>query len=262
MTMANEVTGKVHKSGRVEVNEVPPDAVWRWLEKGWKDMMRAPVLSIGYGLVFVLIGAAIVLGMRALGFEAAIPASFAAFTLIAPIMAVGLYEISRRLEEGEPLKLQKILFVDTASPSQIALVGFFLMFGVLVWIRVATLLYALFSYGDYGPLSEFISFVLTEPAGLTMLVVGTLMGGAIAFAIFSISALSFPMMMDRDVDAFTAIMTSINAVIRQPATMLLWAWLIAIIVAAGVATLFVGLALAFPLLGHATWHAYKDLVPE
>jgi len=244
------------------VQRIPMEAPWTWLSAGWRDMMRAPAISLGYGLVFVAAGAAITIGLWRAGLSSLIPAAIACFALVGPVMAVGLYEVSRRLEAGEPLELGKIVAVRTQSPVQIALMGFFLMFSVLVWMRVALLLYALFASASYQPLGDFLGFALSTPAGLAMLVVGTVVGGGIAFGIYLLTALSIPLLMDRRTDAFTAIFTNLRAVKENPGPMMLWAWLIAVIVAAGVATGFVGLAVAFPLLGHATWKAYRDVVGD
>ncbi|MEM8986885.1 MAG: DUF2189 domain-containing protein [Pseudomonadota bacterium] len=242
------------------VSSLTADAPWGWLAAGWRDMQRAPVLSFGYGVAFVAIGLAITGGLWMAGLSSLIPVAIASFALAGPLMAVGLYEISRRLDAGAPLALRDIVFVKTKSPAGLALVGFFIMFALLFWARVAMLLYALFVSGAYMPLSDFTAFALTTPAGLSLLAVGTVIGGAIALAIFSVSALSIPMLMDRQTDAFTAIATSIRAVKEKPGPMLLWAWIIAVLIAAGFATLFVGLAVVFPLIGHATWRAYKDII--
>ena len=236
------------------------DAPWRWMAAGWRDLWRNPVLSLGYGAVFVAAGLAVTYGLWRIGMSALILPVAACFALFGPLLAVGLYEMSRRYETGEPIRLKDIVFVKTAAPSQLMLVSFFLMFAMLVWIRIATLLFALFVQGPPPSLTELASFVLTDPSGLAMIFVGTAVGAVIAFVIFAISAVSIPMLMHRDVDAVTAIITSVDAVRKRPGPMLLWAWLIAITVAVGSALALVGLVVAFPLLGHATWRAYREIV--
>ena len=152
------------------------------------------------------------------------------------------------------------MFVRTASVVQMGLLAFFLMFAFLVWLRMALLIYALFTYGSSMPWNEFVSFGLTTTAGLSMLAIGTLTGAFLALVVFAISAISVPILMDRDVDAITAIMASVRAVVNYPGPMLLWAWIVALFTAFGIATMFVGLIVVFPLLGHATWHAYRAIV--
>ena len=235
------------------------DAPWNWLAAGWRDIWRAPALSLGYGVTVVGGGVGILYLLNAAGYSALIPVAFGVFALVGPILAVGLYELSRRLEAGEPVGLTDILFVRTKSPVQIAYVGFALMFAVLVWIRVAIMIYALFASASYQPLGDFLGFAFSSVSGLSMLVVGAAAGGVIAFGIYLLSVLSIPMLMDRKSDLFSGMYAGVKAVKDNPGPMLLWAWLIAILTAAGIATFFVGLALVFPLLGHATWHAYREI---
>ncbi|MEO0400125.1 MAG: DUF2189 domain-containing protein [Pseudomonadota bacterium] len=236
------------------------DAPWRWLSAGWRDFLSVPLISFGYGLGVVAGGVLIIAALWSAGYTALIPVALGVFALVGPILAVGLYEISRRLAAGEPITLKDVMFVKTKSPVQIAYIGFFLMFAGLVWVRIAMLLYALFASASYQPLGDFMGFALSSTAGLSMLAVGTVIGGGIALAIYMLTVISIPMLTDRETDLFTAIMSGVNAVRENPAPMLLWAWLIGIISAAGVATFFVGLAVAFPVLGHASWHAYKDIM--
>ena len=132
----------------------------------------------------------------------------------------------------------------------------------LTWARLAQFLYAGFTLNNPMPPSQFTQFLFTDPAGLTLLVVGTAIGAVLAFAAFAVSALAFPMLTDQDVDAVTAVVASIKAVIKQPFTMITWAWLIAFFVAAGSIVFFIGLAIVFPWLAHASWCAYKDFNPR
>lgn len=236
------------------------DDPWNWLSAGWRDMWRTPELSLGYGAAFVVIGLLVTVGFWAYGFESVVPALGAGFTLMGPVLAVGLYEMSRRYEAGEPVHWRIVASPPLPSPTQVAFLAYALMFLYLVWMRLATLNYALFTHGDYTPLAEFTRFALTTEAGLTMLVVGTAIGGAIAFVAFAISAISVPILLRHDVDVLTAMGLSVKTVLQHPGPMLLWAWLIAVLSAIGIATMFLGLIIVFPLIGHATWHAYRTIV--
>jgi uncharacterized membrane protein len=242
-----------------ETRSLSLDAPWRWLAAGWRDLFAAPILSVGYGALVVGGGFLIILALWRAGLAALVPVALGVFALAGPLLAVGLYEASRRIEAGERPGLFPIRFAGPRSPLQIAFIGFFLLFAALVWVRLAMLLYALFLAGDYQPLDEFLSFALATPQGLAMISVGTIVGGAIAFAIYLLTVVSIPMLMNERTDAFTAIALGVRAVKEHPGPMLLWAWLIAVIIVGGLATMFVGLAFAFPLLGHATWHAYRDI---
>lgn len=235
------------------------DAPWRWLGAGFRDLMKAPLLSIGYGVLVIGGGIGITTLLWQTGYASLIPVAFGMFAIFGPMLAVGLYEMSRRIAAGQKPALYPIQLIGAGSTLQLAYVGFFLMFAALVWARMAMLLYALFTNGIYLPVDQFFSFALGTGAGLAMISIGTVIGAGIAFAIFVLSVVSIPTIMNEKKDAFSAIGISLLAVKNNFAVMILWAWLIAVITIAGIATFFVGLAIAFPLLGHATWHAYRDI---
>jgi uncharacterized membrane protein len=243
----------------VTLRAVSMEDPWNWLSAGWRDMRRAPLLSLGYGFAFVLIAFAGTAVLWSSGLESLVPVLAGGFGLIGPMLAVGLYEISRRLEAGEPLTLKSVVFVKTAEPLQLAYMGFALLFIYFVWLRTAMLLYAGFAQLSYVPLDHFTYFLFGTWAGLSLLALGTAIGACFAFAVFAATALSVPMLMDKHIDVVSAISLSMRTVEHNLKPMLLWAWLIALLIAFGCATLFVGLIVAFPLLGHATWHAYRSL---
>ena len=236
------------------------DDPWRWLSLGWGDLCRSPALSLGYGAAFVVLGLLVTAGFWVVGLASVAPALAAGFVLLGPVFAVGLYEMSRRYENGQPVYVRDLAAFHLPSPPQFAFLAFALMFLFLVWLRLATLNYALFTYGNYMPLEEFMSFALTTSQGLTMVVAGTVIGAFLAFAAYAISVVSVPILMRHDVDVLTAMWISVQVVLRHPGPMLLWAWLIAVLTAIGLATMFVGLIVVFPLIGHASWHAYRTIV--
>lgn len=240
-------------SGRME-----PDEPWEWLAAGWRDVLAGPGISLTYGVAFTIVS----LGLAAALFYFDMPHLLlplsAGFMLIGPMLAVGLYETSRRRQAGEPVSLRTALFVPVRNPTQLALLGVMLMAVHLIWIRIATLLYALFLGTQPFPgLEETVSILFFTFDGLGLLVVGTAFGGVLAAAVFALTAFSVPILMVRDVDAVTAVLESVRMVRQNLLPMLVWAWLIVMLTAVGIVTCFVGLAITFPLIGHATWHAYR-----
>ncbi|MEM8800575.1 MAG: DUF2189 domain-containing protein [Pseudomonadota bacterium] len=255
---ANSAAGPL---SQIYINEVPVDAPWMWLAAGWRDLWKRPLLSLGYGVSFSLISFAIVYALQSADAAALSLAAAGGFMLLGPMLAVGLYELSRRLEAGEPTPAGAILFVATKSPTQLGYLGVALMVVLLLWIRVAMLLFALFQ-GPQGfpPLDEFMSSLITTQNGIGLLVTGTIIGGGMALAVFAISAVAAPLLLDRDIDVMSAIITSIKTFNQNTGAMLLWAALIAVFGAIGLVTAFIGMIITFPLLGHTTWHAYRALI--
>lgn len=250
-------------SGTVSIRQVAFDAPWAWLAAGWRDIWAAPHVSLTYGALFAAVSMALTIALFAGGLEALVLSLGGGFLLVAPIAAIGLYETSRRLEAGQPVTLRDSISAGLRAPGQLGFFGAILGFAFFVWIQLAFLLFMLLlGSKPVPPASQFIPTLLFTPHGLGLLVSGTLVGGAIAFVVFAISAISVPLLMTRRLDAVTAISTSVEAVKLNPKAMLLWAALIAGFMALGIATMFVGLAIAFPLVGHATWHACQDLVGD
>ncbi len=245
------------------VRTIGQEEPWLWLAAGWRDMQQAPAVGLSYGLIVSLAGALMTAGLFYLDALPLMLPVIAAFMLIGPILAVGLYETSRRLEAGEPVKVRDVFIVAVRSPMQMAYIGLVLMFALLAWARIATLLFALF-FGtmDYPPLEQWVSVLIFTGEGLAFLAVGTVTGGVLAFLVFAISVMSLPLLMVRDMDVISAVVVSVRAVKANPVPMLLWAWLIALLSIVGMVTLFVGLILIFPLLGHAAWHAFRAVVVE
>lgn len=249
-------TGTMGAPLRFPVRTVGMTAPWRWLEEGYRDFKAMPVRSLYCGGAIFAASWVLTAGLWALGLAAWIPALAGGFLIVAPLLAVGLYATSRTIEE----KTQASPALSRDARLQIVYLGFLLAFIYLVWLRIAMLLYALFSYGNHGPLADFINFALTTPSGMAMIAVGSACGAVLAFAAFAVSVVSFPMLVETRVDFATAVLTSLEAVRRNPMPLLLWAWLIALLIGVGVATAFLGLIFVFPLLGYASWHAYRDLV--
>jgi uncharacterized membrane protein len=245
----------------VTVEQVPFDAPWNWLAAGWRDLWAAPRVSLAYGVLFALLSVGLMLGLLVTGLVSLVLALAGGFLLVGPVAAVGLYEASRRLEAGRSVDFGEVIRAGLNAPGQLGFFGAILAFLYFVWLQLAFLLFMLF-LGSRGlpPPSEFVPTLLFTLNGLGLLVVGTAVGGILATVAFAISVISVPLLLTRRADAVTAIAASLAAVALNPKPMALWAALIGGFMVFGIATLSVGLIFAFPLIGHATWHAYRDLV--
>ena len=259
MSMLGDTDGKV--SPDISVRRVPFDQPWEWLGAGWRDMWTYPGTSLTYGLAFAVGAVLMAMGVTQAGAQSIILALFGGFLLIGPLVAVGLYEMSRRIQADEPVGLFSVLNSSVHPKGQLGFMGVVLFLIFMVWMQVAFLLFMLFTGGSaFPPPSEFVHMLFFTEHGLGLLLFGTLAGAILAFFTFSVSVVSVPLLMVKDVDVATAISTSFHAVRRNPRPMILWAALIAGFVTIGIITMCVGLVFVFPLMGHATWHAYADLV--
>ncbi len=243
------------------VKQVDFDAPWNWLAKGWRDLWAIPHASLLYGAVFALTSGLLVLCLVEFNLVSLMLPLSGGFLLIGPLLAVGLYDASRRLETNEEITLKSMIFAGAHATGQIGFMGIALMLVFFAWMEIAFLMFMLF-LGANGlpPASEFIPTLLFTGRGLGLLVMGSIVGGVLAVAVFSISAISVPLILVRKIDVVTAALTSMRAVKQNLKAMSLWAVLIAALMLFGLATLFLGLVVVFPLIGHATWHAYRDLV--
>ena len=262
--MATATTGDQsgQSSPQYKVNQVGLDRPWTWLARGWADFRKAAGIDIFYGCLFVVAGLVLMGLLYALDVPYVILPFGAGFMLVAPILAVGLYETSRRLGLGEKVTMATPLEAWQRNIGQIGFIGLALMLFLLAWIRIATLLFALFFSKTPPQIDQFVMQVFFSADSLSFLIVGTIIGAILAALVFAISVVSVPMLLDRDVNTITAIVTSVSACLKNKGTMFVWACLIVLFTAAGLVTGFIGLIVVMPLIGHATWHAYKDLVGE
>lgn len=246
----------------IHIRKVAIEEPTAWLEAGWRDLWHAPAVSLSYGLAFAAAGWLLAFGLVSAGLGSLILPLAAGFLLIGPLAAVGLYEASRRHARGETVRLRDAVFAWRRNADQIGLMGVALLVALFVWIQVALVLFALFFQGSPPSLAAFGAELVSSLDNLPFLILGTAAGGALAALVFAISAVSLPMLLDRDVTAFDAIAASIAAVRRNAAVMIGWAATLALLGSIGIATFFVGLIVTLPLAGHASWHAYRALVRD
>ncbi len=239
------------------IRRVTATRPFRWLRLGWRDWRRNPLSSAIYGLAFALVGAVLLHLARAWPYL--FTAAVSGFMLVAPILAAGLYEISRRAEHGRRTRVAESLRGWTRNGDSMALAGLALVLVAIAWERLSAILFALSYGGELPAVEDFFASVFLSDAFVPFVVAYVLVGALIATAVFVLTAIAIPMLADRDVDAFTAMAASVKAVRTNPGAMALWALLLATMVAVGFATLLLGMIVLLPWAGYATWHAYRDL---
>ncbi len=231
------------------------------LKAGFSDFAKAPAYGLFFGLFYALGGATLISLAWYFGQYMAVLPLVMGFALIGPFAAVGLYEVSRRLEAGLPLSFPIVLgVIRRQSTRQIMMLGFMLMVLLLFWVRVALLIYAL----NYGlqpvNLLTMGADAMFSSTAITFLLTGTLVGAGFAFVAFAISVFSFPHLLAKDEDFITAIILSIKGVILNWYVMLAWGAIVGFLVVVAAAPAFLGLLVVLPILGHATWHLYRRTI--
>ncbi len=247
---------------RPRVNTITFDNPWEWLAKGWSDLTRAPRFSLLYGAFFVVLSYLLTWGLVAEGMFFIIPPLTAGFFLVAPLLGIGLYQISENLEKGERLQFCQALEGWKRNEVQLGAMALVLVMVMLLWMLAGILLFALLYDQPVPTWENFIPAVFLSGDSPIFVFSGIAVGAVIAAFTFSISAITVPMLMDRNTDVMTAMCTSVEAVRVNWQAMTLWACLIVMFVGVGLVTFYIGLLVAMPLVGHATWHAYRDLVPR
>jgi uncharacterized membrane protein len=228
----------------------------RWLALGARDLRRAPALGLFYGVVFVVMGWAI-----ATVFEHAPPYTLAlsgGFLLVGPFLCLGIYRISQRLEQGRRPEFGDSVLAWEAKIGQLGIFGFVLLVLEMLWARATLVVFAV----TFDGMPDFKGSLLAllDPQNISFIIAWGALGAVFATLIFAFTVVSMPMILDRQTDAITAALTSFRLVLSQPLVMLFWGLLIAVITFAAMLPGFAGLLVAGPLIGHASWHAYRAAV--
>jgi uncharacterized membrane protein len=231
------------------------------LIQGMRDFQAYPIYGLVLGGLYAAGGTVIVLCLTAFGMVYFAYPLAAGFALIGPFVAIGLYEISRRRERGEPVSIPAI-WSTVRSRSEIGWMAFVSLFFFVVWMYQVRLLIALILglHASFSSLSEFITVLLTTNEGLLFLIIGNLEGAVLSLILFSLTVVSFPLLLDREVDFVTAMVTSVRAVVASPLPMIGWAAAITVLLVVSTIPWFLGLLVTLPVLGHATWHLYRRIV--
>ncbi|MFC3173588.1 DUF2189 domain-containing protein [Novosphingobium bradum] len=229
------------------------------LAAGWRDFLACPAFGIFFAGIYVAGGLLLYFALYRHGQVVWLVPAAGGFPIIAPFVAVGLYEVSRRREAGLARSWGAVLgAVRGRGDDQVLMLGGFLFVGVTFWIIIAHGIFAVF-LAESGIGTESLALFAT-PTGMAMLAVGGAVGAAIAALFYAVTVISLPLLIDREVDFLTAMMVSLAAVRANPVVMLGWGALIAAVLALAMVPLFLGLFVALPVLGHATWHLYRRAV--
>lgn len=229
-----------------------------WLKSGWSDLKANPLPSLAYGILFGLGGDLIILAL--FGHPHLVTVSISGFFLIAPLLAAGLYELSRRTAVGE-----KILFIDSVNCYRIngqsfALFGLCIAMIILLWERFSAVAFALLGSASGADTTAFLGQIIASGEHMAFVFTWFALGGILALFVFAISVVTVPLMLDRDSDMVSAMLTSFSVFINNPWPLLMWAGLIVLLTLTGFATFLFGMVVIMPILGHASWHAYRELV--
>jgi uncharacterized membrane protein len=262
MAYSNILIGAGPRPAQPAIRQISVADLRDVLVKGMDDFYAMPTHAMFLCIIYPIVG--FVLARLTFGYSI-LPLLFplaSGFALVGPAAALGLYELSRRKEAGLDASASRALNVfESSSIGAIAALGFLLLVIFAIWVAVANAIYiANFGYASPSSIKEFLHDVLTTRAGWMLIIVGNGIGLLFAILVLTISVVSFPLLLDRDVGAAVALLTSIRAVIRNPVTMAVWGLIVAALLIIGSIPFFFGLTVVMPVLGHATWHLYRKVV--
>ena len=229
----------------------------RWLRQGWGDFMAAPGIGVFYGLCFWAMAAVLTLVFR--NSPEYVMSIASGCLLVGPFLAMGLYEVSRRRELGIAPELSASLTCWDQHLRSMGMLVLVLIVLELLWGRASLVVFAVF-FNTGMPSTAGVLQAIFNPDNLEFVLVYLAVGGIFALLVYSTAVVSIPMILDRDTDAISAAITSIRVVFANPITMVWWGFLITLLIAVALATWGAGFVLIGPLLGHASWHAYRGAV--
>jgi uncharacterized membrane protein len=250
-------------SGKVDpvVRRISASDIAEALGEGLRDFQALPLYGLTFGALYAAGGILIVLCLTAFGMVYFAYPLAAGFALLGPFVATGLYEVSRRREARLKVSFAAI-WSAVRSRSEIGWMAFVTLFFFVIWMYQVRLLIVLLLglNASFSSLKEFVTTVLTTNEGLLFLAIGNLDGAALSLILFSLTVVSFPLLLDREVDFVTAMVTSVRAVVMSPVPMIGWAAVIVLLLIVSAIPYFLGLIVTLPVLGHATWHLYRRIV--
>lgn len=245
------------ESRRFGTRQVPLLRPIGWLIAGWRDFMQCPAIGLLHGAALAAFGALLFVGARHQFWLLA--GAFTGFLLVAPVLATGLYAVSRALSLGRPVTLATAAQVWRPRDGRLIVFGVLLAFAGTGWVMTSASLITGFAPAPVNDPASFVRVVVLAEQG-HLFELWLALGGALAAPVFASSVVAIPMLLDREIGVLGAVFTSWRVVMENPAPLALWAALIMGLTAAGMATLMLGLVVVVPWIGHASWHAYRDLV--
>ncbi|WPZ35796.1 DUF2189 domain-containing protein [Thalassobaculum sp. OXR-137] len=249
---------------RLAVRAAGLDDIRAALAAGFRDTLAVPILSLFFGLVCALFGAVLVSSLVVFDQILIAIAAGVGFPLVAPFLAAGLYEISRRRSRGEPFSAADIFLVVFAQRGrQLGWMSFVVLFVFWMWAYQVRLVMALtLGYRGMSSPEAFVTVLFTTSHGASFLIVGTIVGAVLSTVLYSLTVISMPLLLDKEVDFITAMITSVKTVLASPVVMLVWGAVVGGLTLLAIAPAFLGVIVIFPILGHTTWHLYDRLVSE
>ena len=262
MAYSNILVGASTRPAQPVIRRIGVADLQEALAKGIDDFYAMPTHAMFLCIIYPIVG--LFLARLAFGYSI-LPLLYplaSGFALVGPVAALGLYELSRRREAGLPTSAVRAFDVlESSSIGAITALALLLLTIFVIWVALANAIYiAAFGYATPTSIETFVHEVLTTRSGWTLILVGNFVGFLFAVLVLSISVVSFPLLLDRDVGAAVAVLTSLRAVARNPFTMMLWGLIVAALLVVGSLPLFLGLTIIVPILGHATWHLYRRVV--
>lgn len=257
----SDQTQPVQRPASPKVRTITFNDVVKSLREGLRDFQRAPVYGLAFGLIYAVFGWFILLLLFRYDASAYGYPLMTGFALVAPFAAAGFYEVSRRLEKSEPLSWGAVFgCVFGRGGKAVGIMAVVTTFSYIIWLDIAAAMYVMFFGLKPLRMPALIESILTTPAGFVFFIAGNAVGAVLAVLVFSIMVVSLPIVFDRQVDFVTAMITSVKAVITNPRPMLLWCAIIGVLLGLSLVSVFLGLLVTLPVLGHATWHLYRRVV--
>ncbi|WP_205032004.1 DUF2189 domain-containing protein [Hwanghaeella grinnelliae] len=254
----------MHQPIRLDVRPATFDDVKTAFSAGLRDFTRRPMLSLFFGLVYALFGAVLIAGLAISDQFWLVVAAGVGFPLVAPFLAAGLYDMSRRMMGKEPFSARDVfLIIFQQQRREFGWMAFVVLFVFWIWAYQVRLIFAItLSFQGFRSMDHLLENLLTTADGITFLFVGTAVGAVLSTILFSITVIAMPLLLDKNVDFVTAMITSVKSVLASPVVMLCWGAAVGALALLAIAPVFAGVIVIFPILGHASWHLYERLISE